>query len=141
MTTEQNKQMARNVFESFNRNDLDAMTRDFDRNYVHRAPATGETRGADGFKEVITMYKRAFPDLHIEVETMMAEGDMVMVFSRNTGTHKGEFMGIAPTGKKSTVEFMARFTCKNGKIVEEVDIFDSLDILKQLDALPAELTG
>ncbi len=141
MTTEQNKQMVRNTIEAINQNDLDAATRDFDSNYVYRSPATGDMRGAKGFKEVITMYKRGFPDLHVEIETMMADGDKVTVLARNTGTHKGEFMGIAPTGKKATVRLSATYTCRNGKIVDELDIFDSFDLLKQLDAVPAELTG
>ena len=74
-----------------------------------------------------------FPDLHIEPEFTVAEHDKVVVRWRGTGTHKGEFKGIAPTGKKIEIAGVAIYRVANGEIVEGWSQADTLGLLTQID--------
>jgi predicted ester cyclase len=69
-----------------------------------------EATGAQKLKEVFARLHRAFPDLHVTVEDLIAEGDKVVARDSVTGTHRGEYMGLPPTGKSVTYEiFIVRF--------------------------------
>ena len=59
--------------------------------------ATGATADRDGYKQALAMLVRAFPDLTVEIEEMVAEGDSVAVRAIERGTHRGPLMGISPT--------------------------------------------
>lgn len=83
------------------------------------------------------MIRAAFPDLHVTVEDMVAEGDKVVARVTMSGTHKGEFMGIAPTGKQITVGIIEILRIAGGKVVEHWNVVDSLGMMQQLGAVPA----
>ena len=138
MSTEQNKMNNRRVFEeAFNQGNLAVIDEVCAPNYVLNDP-TGPVRGPAGFKQFITMYRAAFPDLHFTIEEEIAEGDRVVVRWTARGTHWGELMGIPPTGKPATVTVItiAR-AAANGKFEEVWNNLDSLGMLQQLGVLPA----
>ena len=101
----------------------------------HSAP-TGLPADRDGFKQFVAMYRVAFPDVHITIEDILAEGDRVMTRWSATGTHKGELLGIAPTEKKVTVTGMSENRISGGKVVEQWNEFDDLGMLQQIGAMP-----
>ena len=78
------------------------------------------------------------PDLHCNIEDIIAEG--VKVVSRVTvrGTHKGDYMGIAPTSRQFSVTEIAIIRIKDGKLVEGWGGMDRLDLLQQLGAIPSQ---
>lgn len=80
---------------------------------------------------------RAFPDLRVEIEDVIAEGDRVACRNTVTGTHRGEYRGLAPTGRTVTYSemFVVRFT--GGRIAEIWGVVDLYSQLRQLGALPA----
>ena len=80
----------------------------------------------------MNMAFKAFPDFHETIGDIIAEGDKVWARITFTGTHSGEWMGIAPTGKKITTEMVDIFRIVNGKLVEYRDVNNNLDFLKQL---------
>jgi predicted ester cyclase len=86
--------------------------------------------------EVFARLHRAFPDLHIAVEDMIAEGDKVVARNVVTGTHQGEYMGLAPTGKRITYDEI--FICRlaGGRIAETWGVVDVLSQMRQLGAIP-----
>jgi predicted ester cyclase len=86
---------------------------------------------------VFTRLYRAFPDLHITVEDVIAEGDKLVERDTVTGTHQGEFMGLPPTGKTVSYSeiFIMRFV--NGRIAEIWGVADALSQMKQLGMIPA----
>jgi steroid delta-isomerase-like uncharacterized protein len=105
-----------------------------------RTPLPIEATGADLAKEVFGSLLRAYPDLHITVEDMIAEGDKVVSRNTVTGTHQGEYMGLQPSGKSVTYDeiFIARLA--GGRIAETWGVVDVLSQMRQLGAIPAQRT-
>ena len=101
-----------------------------------RTPLPVETSGAQLLKEVFRRLHRAFPDLRVTVEDVIAEGDRVVARNSVTGTHQGEYMGIPPTGKSVTYDeiFIGRLV--NGRIAETWGVVDVLSQMRQLGAIP-----
>ena len=86
----------------------------------------------EGVKQFMNMLFKAFPDWHETIEDIIAEGDKVWVYAKGTGTHTGEYRGIAPTGKKITGIGVNIYRIVNGKFVEGWAVEDWIDLLKQL---------
>lgn len=101
-----------------------------------RTPLPIEATGAELLKEVFGRLLRAFPDLHITIEDMIAEADKVVARDTVTGTHQGEYMGLPPTGKSITYNeiFICRFA--DGRIAETWGVVDVLSQMRQLGAIP-----
>jgi predicted ester cyclase len=90
--------------------------------------------GPEGFKAARRRRNAAFPDWHVSVEDLIAEGDKVVVRAKGCGTHVGEFNGIAPTGKRVWVTWIAIYRVTNGKLAEHWQNIDDLGLMKQLGA-------
>jgi steroid delta-isomerase-like uncharacterized protein len=97
---------------------------------------TPEVKGPEGVKKYIADFRTAFPDLHITIEDMVAEGDMMAIRYTMRGTFKGEMMGIAPTGKKMELPNASFARFKDGKQVEVWPYLDSLTWYQQLGISP-----
>lgn len=80
--------------------------------------------GLEGFKQGLTLFREAFPDLHFTVGEIMVSGEIVGVRVTMRGTHKGEFLGIPATGKQVKVEGIDLFRIENGVVVERWSAFD-----------------
>ena len=95
------------------------------------------TRDREGFKKLFRMFIAAFPDLRFTTDFIVAEGDKVVAFSSVQGTHRGEFMGIPPTGKSFTANNAdtCRFT-REGLICEHWGVFDVAGLMRQLGVGP-----
>jgi len=104
--------------------------------YVYHGPAGQDIKGPEGFKQMFTANIPIFPDIHFTIDDMVAEGDKVAVRYTSTATHKGEFMGIAPTGKRITMKSAFFYRLAGGKIVEAVSYSDSLAMFQQLGVAP-----
>ncbi len=78
----------------------------------------------------------AFPDIKIEIQDIITEGDKVVVRTITTETHKGYFVNIPPTGKKISISGTIIFRVDNGKIQEEWGMSDSLTLFQQMGLLP-----
>lgn len=99
-------------------------------------PGVEPTR--EGVKKLVAMYRDAFPDLHIAVNDIFASGDKVVARVTITGTQKGQYMDIAPTGKTIDVEGIDIIRFANGKMVEHWGVTDELAIMQQLGAIPVQ---
>jgi predicted ester cyclase len=102
-----------------------------------RTPLPVEASGAQALKEVFLRLHRAFPDLRVTVEDVIAEGDKIAARNSVTGTHRGDYMGLAATGTRVTYNemFIVRFV--DGRIAETWGVVDVLSQMQQLGALPA----
>jgi predicted ester cyclase len=96
-----------------------------------------EFHGPDGFRQLVERYHSAFSGIEMRVERIVAEGDWVATNWTAHGTHRGELMGIAPTGREATVSGMQFSRAHDGKLVESHGLFDALGMLQQLGAVPA----
>jgi steroid delta-isomerase-like uncharacterized protein len=97
---------------------------------------SGDFTGIEGFKAVASMYLIAFPDFHLTIEDMVAEGDLVCTRFTNTGTHQGELMGIPATGASIVVTGMAIHRITDGRIQEAWLSADALGMMQQLGVMP-----
>jgi len=96
-----------------------------------------EASGAQKLKEVFARLLRVYPDLHITVEDLIEEGDTVVSRNTVTGTHQGEYMGIAPTGKPVTYNEIFIFRFASGRIAETWGVVDVFSQMRQLGVIPA----
>lgn len=131
MSTEQNKALVRRfVEEVVNRQNLEAIDALVAADFVeHDELAVGSPPGPAGQKRFIGMILRAFPDLHIEVKQAVAEGDTVVFYQTLRGTHRGEFMGLAPTGKAVAFDATDIVRVANGQMAEHWSVMDTLGLL------------
>jgi steroid delta-isomerase-like uncharacterized protein len=98
--SEENKAIVRRWVEAFNEGNLDAVDELLTDSYVRHDPNSPEVRGPEEEKQLIAMYRAAFPDLHFSVEDMVAEEDRVATRLSISATHKGELLGIPPTERR-----------------------------------------
>lgn len=103
-------------------------------NVIDHDPAPDQGSGPEGFIKFFTGFRTAFPDLAISVDYMVPDENNVCIAYTATGTHQGELMGMAPTGKKMEIRGMQIARFENGKIVERWGSSDELGMLKQLGA-------
>ena len=134
MSTEQNKaNFRRFIDEGPNKGNLAVLEDIFEANVVYNVSGLPEPmRGPEGVRQLTTGFRAAFPDLHVTIEEMIAEGDKVVARVTARGTNTGELMGKPATGKQATwyPVHISRFA--NGKIVEDRVTYDQLGFLQQL---------
>ncbi|MFH8612871.1 ester cyclase [Streptomyces sp. NPDC018029] len=97
-----------------------------------RTPLPVDATGAEALKQVGAILFRAFPDLHVEVEDVIAERDKLVFRNTVTGTHRGAYMGVPPTGKSITYKEIMIVRFVDGRIAETWGLVDVLAQMKQL---------
>jgi steroid delta-isomerase-like uncharacterized protein len=139
MTFETNKTVVRRLFdEVWNKGNLALLNEIIARDHANTGPGTlpGLPTGPEGTKQLVTVYRNAFPDVRFTIDEQIAEGDKVVTRWTAHGTHKGELVGIPATGKSSTVTGIAVDRIENGKIAENWAIFDQFGMMQQLGVIP-----
>ena len=136
MSTEDNKAHVRRGFEAVNQKNLAVFDELLTPDVVFHSAST-TMQGLEAYKQFLSMYMTAFPDLHFTIEDMIAEGDTVVARFTTHGTHQGNFMGIPPTGKQVSGTGMFIDRIVNGKGVEQWFHTDDLGLLQQLGVIPA----
>jgi steroid delta-isomerase-like uncharacterized protein len=132
MSVEQNKATLLNKhLEMFNEGNLSIADEIISPNYVYQSPA-GELKGPEGMKQMVQTFRTAFPDGTFTIDDMVGEGDQVAVRYTLTGTLKGEYYGIPPTGKQVNITAGFFYKFENGKEVEALSFMDSLSFYQQL---------
>lgn len=119
MSAEENKAIVRLVFEeALNRGNLDIIDALFAADFVDRS-TPDQTPGPGGVKDYFTAVRSGFPDMHVTIDDLIAEGARVVVRTTWRGTHTGIYEGVSPTGQQVARTMIQIFTVANGKIVEE----------------------
>jgi steroid delta-isomerase-like uncharacterized protein len=139
MSIESNKAITRRVWEEiFSHGNMALADEIFSPDYIDGGPAVlpGLPPGPESGKIIASVYRNAFPDLHITVDEQIASDDKVMTRWTARGTHNGELAGIPPTGKSITVTGVTIDRIVNGLIVESWGIFDQYTMLQQLGVIP-----
>jgi steroid delta-isomerase-like uncharacterized protein len=137
MTTETNKALTRQFMErAFNEGNLAIVDEALAQDGIDHQEPLG-TNFVTHLKEVITMLRTAFPDLHFEIHAMLAEGELVAFRSTMTGTHRGPFQGLLPTGKQISVAHMHFVRFVNGKTSDLWHVWDMAGLMRQLGTVAA----
>jgi len=136
--SEKNKALvARIPLEAFNQGKLEVIDEVVADNSIdHGELLPGMPVGKEGVKALVKAVRSAFPDLKITIDLQVAEGDLVVQRATSTGTMKGAFAGMPPSGKKATWEAIHISRVKDGKVVEHWQVQDQLGMLQQLGFIP-----
>jgi predicted ester cyclase len=127
MSLEENKAIVRRFNDAFNKNELEVFDNLLVPDLVDRCLQ---------LKQNSAEIHKGFPDVYRSIENIIAEGDMVWMYVKGTGTHTGIYHRIAPTGKKFTFSGTVIFRIGEGKIVKiESEVWDFMDIFKQIGAI------
>jgi steroid delta-isomerase-like uncharacterized protein len=138
MSTEDNKALVRRWFEElFNQGNLAIADEIVAADHIYTDPSTpGLPPGPAAAKLTTDLYRSAFPDAHITIEDVVAEGDKVVTHWTARGTHKGDLFGVPATGKQATTTGMTVQRVAGAKIAETWQVWDTLGLLQQLGAIP-----
>jgi steroid delta-isomerase-like uncharacterized protein len=134
-----NKATFSRFHEAMNARDAEVVSKVIDEivepNVLFRTPVPIDATGAQALKQVWAVLLRAFPDLHVAVEDVIAEGDKVVCRNTVTGTHQGEYRGLPPTGKSVTYNEIFIFRFADGRIAEIWGVVDVLTQMRQLGVI------
>jgi steroid delta-isomerase-like uncharacterized protein len=121
----------------FGGGDLELADEIYATDYVGHDPSNPEeVRGLQAAKQAAADYRRAFPDLRVTVEELIAEEDKVAARLRVRGTHLGDLNGIAPTGRRVDFTGIVISRVEGGRIAEDWANFDDLGMMRQLGVIP-----
>jgi C-1 hydroxylase len=132
LSLEENKAIILRLYEADNKKDLSILDKVISPDFYD---PTFNLRGVEEYRQFELAFFKGFPDWIENVEDIIAEGDKVWVRFTGTGTHKGEWLGLAPTGKKMTFKAVQMWRIVNGKVVSKDSIGDLLDAFKQLGVI------
>ena len=135
MIAEEIKSLVRSALEDiWNSGSLSRVDEVLSTTFVRHGPTSleGDISGRDGFKQLVTMYRTAFPDLQVPVEQQVVEGNVVVTRWTARGTHGGDLRGIPPSGKPIAVQGVLIDRVENGQIQEEWAVYDSLGLMQQV---------
>ena len=120
----------------FSRGDLGAVDAYLSEDYVDHDPPFGSSGDREGMRGVGATMRTACPDWHSEVHLLVAEGDLVVEQFTARGTHQGELMGVAPTGRELVLRGINIFRISGERIIERRGRLDELGLLRQLGMVP-----
>jgi predicted ester cyclase len=136
-----NKATFQRFHEAANTGDVEFLSKTIDEivapDAAIRTPLPIDATGADLLKQVWVMLLRVYPDMHLIVDDVIAEGDKVVARNTVTGTHRGEFMGVGPTGRSVTYNEIFIFRFADGRVVETWGVVDVYAQMKQIGVIPA----
>jgi steroid delta-isomerase-like uncharacterized protein len=137
MSREENLATQERLAQAVNSGQLDTLEDVFAVNVVDHDPAPDQGPGPAGFKQFFATLRGAFPDLTVTPVHLDATEEDIAIAYTISGTHRGDFMGVAPTGKHISARGMQIARFERGKIVERWGSSDELGILKQLGVAPS----
>lgn len=101
-------------------------------NYSSASNSGQRHEGIEAGINTASMYLSAFPDMKLDIKNIYSVGDVIVAEFISRGTQKGQYLGIAPTGRQVSIPICDVIECRDGKIYSERDYFDSSLILQQL---------
>ncbi|MFJ3903940.1 ester cyclase [Streptomyces sp. NPDC090025] len=104
--------------------------------FLDHTPQPGRTPDKAGARELYQVLRQAFPDFRADIHWQAADGDLVTTYKTYHGTHRGEFFGIAPTGRRIRFDTVDAMRVREGKITEHWGVANLFSLMQQLGALP-----
>ena len=128
--------LTRILDEAWNQGNIDVVDELVATEYAYHDPQYPESEGVEGYKQRVSTYRSAFPDIHFTVEDMIAEGDKLAFRWSSTGTQTGDLPDIPATNRTTSVWGIGIVRIVNGKIVEEWVVWDTLGMMQNLGVAP-----
>lgn len=135
MNPERNKRIARRLYDLLNAANVQAVGELVTADYIEHDPLPGQGTGRDGAVDRFSMLVQGLAP-QFTIEDVVAEGDTVVVRWTNAGTHVGDFLGIAPTGRPFAIGGIDVYRIKDDLLCEHWHQIDQLSMLGQLGLLP-----
>ena len=137
MSAEENIAIMKRVFQAFNDRDMSIIPQITAPGFVRHelAGGFGDTEGAEGVRNLYQQALQAIPDFQMKMDDIFATDTHVAVRFTVSGTHKGEFLGVAPTGKKVEYCQINLYCFQEGKCTESWQLMDVAGFLRQVGAL------
>ncbi len=135
--SEANKKLVRRLIEEvYNTGDFNALDELVSEDFIGHDPAAPEPiRGRAGLRAWVEMLRSAFPNLNVQIEDQIAEGDTVAARWTARGRHEGEMLGIPATGRDTAVTGMSIDRIADGRLVENRLSWDVFGLMRQLGVL------
>lgn len=135
MDSAKRKQIVRAIFEEgWNRQEFESFAEHLDDEVVFNYRGDRIATNLAGLKELVAMWRQAFPDLEFRIVDVVGEGSLVAINLVLTGTHLGDWMGIPATGREVSVDEMMFFRFDDDKVVELWEVIDEHEIRNQLQS-------
>jgi steroid delta-isomerase-like uncharacterized protein len=135
-TAEECKALVQRYIAAINAGDLAALDKIIAAEFVDHNGFPGQSPGREGAKDLVRVYRTAFPDVQWTIEDQIAEENKVMTRWIAQGTHLGNLFGVAPTGRRVRVEGIGIDWVRDGQLAEGWLSFDQFGLLRQIGALP-----
>ena len=133
--------IAREYMETWNKRDWAHYRSMYHADYTYTGGDGQQMSGADAGVGVGQMFATAFPDGVIDIQNIVAAGDTAIVEFVGRGTHKGDLMGVPPTGRTLNLPVCDVLEIKDGKIIAEREYMDVMTMMQQLGVVPAPATA
>ena len=134
---EKNKRLVRKFVEEFQSGNNESVAEELlAPDFVDHSPFPGVAPDRDGVKRLFAALHVAFPDLRATIHDQLAEGDRVATRKTFRGTHRGEFLGISPTGRAVTFDVIDIVRMDKGRIAEHWNVVDLMGLLQQIGVAP-----
>jgi predicted ester cyclase len=104
--------------------------------FVDHTKPPGMQHGLAGHRAIVRLVRTAFPDQWWQIEDLIAEGDRVVARTPMTGTHRGDFFGIPPTGRSVTLTGVHLMRAAEGRVIEHRGNNDDMGLMRQLGVIP-----
>jgi steroid delta-isomerase-like uncharacterized protein len=136
MSPETNLAVVQEYVDAINANDIDREMAILTDNVALHTPIPGLGQGKDAFRGLMQLFHGAFPEQHLEVRDLRADGDKVVLFHTHHLVHGGEFMGVPPSGNTAVIDGVEIYRIADGKIAEFWHADDFQGLLRQLELTP-----
>lgn len=136
MSTEENKEAVRRMLDALQGGNGDAMAKLVAANWENHDPSMPPMKGIQGARQLATVLHTAFPDAQVTADKVIAEGDRVGAHFTFSGTHRGNFLDVPPTGKRVNIEAAGVFRVVDGKVTDNWVNFDAMTLMQQLGLAP-----
>lgn len=125
--------------EAWARRDIPALVEDHSEDSVVESPfAGGSAQGHEAIEKVYQAFFHAFPDASLQTDEPLIDDHRVVLIGRLSGTDRGGFMGMAPTGRSFNIPIVSLFDLSDGRIIRERRIYDFTGLLVQVGAIKAK---
>jgi steroid delta-isomerase-like uncharacterized protein len=135
--SEENKALVRRmVEEAQSRGNVEAEDEFLAENVVDHSAFPGFAPTREGVKQLFSLFHTAFEDFHATIHDQVGEGRKVATRKTLHGTHRGEFLGVPPTGKRATIEVTDILYVEEGRITDHWTVVNQLGLMRQLGVIP-----